>query len=193
VTDKGDADAMRANYLHLDVHAREVLAAGVRGDFAEIGVWHGYTFVPLAELARQAGRVIHAVDSWRGMASPTAADGDEYAAGALSTGGSVAFREAVRPFRNVRIHEGWVPDILAGMATRRFAFVHVDLDQFRPTLEALRFFWPRLSTAGRLMVHDYFPGRQVLASFAVSAWCRETGIAIAGVQEYSRHCWFVKA
>lgn len=44
----------------------------------------------------------------------------------------------------------------------RFALVCVDFDLFRPTLEALERFLPRLSPGGFILLHDYtssqFPG-----------------------------------
>jgi len=39
-------------------------------------------------------------------------------------------------------------------------FVHLDADLYDPTLSGLRFFYPRLSKRGILLVHDYnaWPG-----------------------------------
>ena len=36
-----------------------------------------------------------------------------------------------------------------------FAFVVLDVDLYRTTLEGVEFFWPRLAEGGYLMIHDY--------------------------------------
>jgi O-methyltransferase len=55
----------------------------------------------------------------------------------------------------VDIHPGFVPDTLAAVADRTFAFVLLDLDLHAPTLASLEFFYPRLAPGAFLFVHDY--------------------------------------
>jgi O-methyltransferase len=184
---------MRANFIHIEPMLREVLRCGVPGDLAEFGVWHGTTFMPMAELARVDGRVIHAVDSFCGMAQETSRDGDNYKRGALSVGGSKVFRHLAAPFGDtVKIHEGFVPDILAELEDVQFAFVHLDLDQYQPTLDALRFLWPRMSPGGVLICHDWKRGASTLAAGAIADWMTETGAVLAGERKESLHGWFVR-
>jgi Macrocin-O-methyltransferase (TylF) len=40
-------------------------------------------------------------------------------------------------------------------ALARFAFVHLDVDIYQSTLDAPRFFYPRLSPSGMIVTHDY--------------------------------------
>jgi hypothetical protein len=183
----------RANFVQFDFLLRSVLAEGVPGDLAEFGVWHGTTFMPMAELALLNGRVIHAVDSFEGLAEHGERDDGTYRKGGLSVGGSTVFRDLVRPYGGtVQVHEGWVPDVFAGFDDRvRFAFAHVDLDQYEPTMRALRFVWPRTSPGGVMLCHDWFPGSAVNASAALVDWMNETGTGLAGELE-SGHGWFRK-
>ena len=57
----------------------------------------------------------------------------------------------------VQAYAGWfpesVPDTLR--TSTRFAFVHLDADLYAPTKAGLEFFYPRLSTHGALVMHDY--------------------------------------
>jgi hypothetical protein len=185
---------MRANFIHIEPFVRHVFTPpfDVPGDIAEFGVWHGTTFLPMAELARRHGRCLHAVDSFRGMAAPGALDGDGYPQGDLSVGGPAVFRELVAPYGpTVLVHEGFVPEILGEMAACRFAFVHVDLDHYNPTLDSLRFVWPRLAPGGIVAVHDFYPNSDLLASGAVKNWCAETGERPRGPTD-GRHAWFQK-
>jgi len=56
----------------------------------------------------------------------------------------------------VVIKKGYVPDTFIGLESERFAFVNLDMDLFRPQLDALRFFCPRMSKGGVILVHDYY-------------------------------------
>ena len=185
---------LRATYEHLAPLVAEV--AGIPGDFAEFGVWRGTTFVPLAEAAALEGRACHAVDSFQGFAEPTDRDFDDagecrYRLGGLSTGGSQAFRTLVAGLLNVVIHEGFIPAVLHACENRRgFAFIHIDLDQYEPTLHALRWAWLRTRPGGIVCCHDYLIGRTYLATAACNDWMVETGLAWTGYNPVSRHVWW---
>ncbi len=184
---------MRANFVHIEEQLRSVLLDDVVGDIAELGVWRGTTFLPMAELARMAGRVCHAVDSFKGLPKATDRDGSRYPEGTYDVGGPADFRDLVRSYSGtVKIHEGFVPAILEELTDVMFAFVHLDLDQHGPTLDALRFLWPRMTPGGVLMCHDWARNRLSLAAGGIADWMAETGVELAGERD-SGHCWFVKA
>jgi len=184
---------MRASFEH--IYDLAVAREDVPGDFAELGVWQGTTFLPLADLARTFGKTIHAVDSFQGCPAPTPRDfapdgGCQFGKGALSVGGSKLFRDLMRHHHNVRIHEGWIPEILHDIPDDvRFAFVHLDLDQFDPTEAALAWLWPRMSPGGILVCHDWFDDREHLAAGAIRQWMAHTGVQPAGTLP-SEHIWF---
>ena len=56
---------------------------------------------------------------------------------------------------NIRYKPGFFPETTAGLETEKFALVHIDADLYAPTVEALTFFYPRLSNGGVIIVHDY--------------------------------------
>ena len=57
---------------------------------------------------------------------------------------------------NVTIQQGYVPDTFAGLENEMFAFVHLDMDLYKPQLSALRFFADRMSKGGMIFLHDYY-------------------------------------
>jgi hypothetical protein len=63
---------------------------------------------------------------------------------------------------NVIIKKGWVPETFKGLEDEKFVFVFLDMNLYAPTIAALRFFAPRLSKQGIIVLHDYylelFPG-----------------------------------
>jgi len=155
---------MRASFEHIRELAES--CETVPGDFAELGVWQGTTFLPLADTACQFGK------------------------GALSVGDSRLFRDLMRHHENVRIWEGWIPEILQEIPDDvRFAFVHLDLDQFDPTEAALAWLWPRISPGGVLCCHDWFDERTHLAAGAIRQWMDHTGVQPEGTLP-SEHIWF---
>lgn len=51
-------------------------------------------------------------------------------------------------FPHVRICAGWIPQVFATLPDRDWAFVHLDVTLYEPTLAALEYFYPRLNTGG---------------------------------------------
>jgi len=185
---------MRAAWTQI-AHLAETVRT-VAGDFAEFGVWQGATFLPMARA--WPDRACHAVDSFRGMAEPTVRDVDldgtqSCPRGAFDVGGAGPLRQATAAMPNVVIHEGFVPAILRECHTPRgFAFAHVDLDHFEPTLETLEWLWPRVNPGGLVVCHDWFEDSVRLAAGAVSDWMAIHNLKPAGVSHETRHIWFRK-
>jgi len=138
------------------------------GDFMELGVYQGDSFVELLEVARKRpdkGRVCHAVDSFRGMAQPGKEDGGQgsgYPLGRFDQGGSQRFRHRLdgMGYRESEyfIHEGYVPAILNNIESELvLGAALIDLDHYEPTAHALKWVWARLQIGGLLICDDYFP------------------------------------
>lgn len=62
---------------------------------------------------------------------------------------------ALSEFDFVELHEGWIPEKFPVADTVSFQFVHIDVDLYEPTLDSLKFFFPRLNTGGVLVCDDY--------------------------------------
>lgn len=61
------------------------------------------------------------------------------------------------PFKDkVRIKKGYFPETVNGLEETRYFFVSLDFDLYQPTLDGLKFFYPRLVVGGCILVHDYF-------------------------------------
>lgn len=56
----------------------------------------------------------------------------------------------------VIIKKGYFPETTKGLESEEFFFVNLDFDLYNPTLEGLRFFYPRLVNRGIILIHDYF-------------------------------------
>jgi O-methyltransferase len=125
------------------------LIEDVEGDTAECGVFEGAG----SWLICQAGRTHHIFDSFEGLSAPSASDGAYWHQGAMSAGEDIVLYN-LSPFEP-ELHKGWIPDAFPEVADRTFAFVHIDVDLYQPTLDSLAFFHPRLAPGGIIVCDDY--------------------------------------
>jgi hypothetical protein len=151
----------------------DVLALAPDGLRIEFGVHRGAT---LAKMARHGGETI-GVDSFAGMAAPTERDVKDgwnpYPRGRFATPEGVA--QAAAP--KARLVKGFVPDILAELPEGAFAFAHVDMDHYGPTMAAMRWLWPRMMTGGVICADDWFEGRDWLAAGALNEFAADHPMA----------------
>lgn len=59
-----------------------------------------------------------------------------------------------------------------------FALVSLDPDLYEPTLEGLRYFYPRLAPGGRILIHDYTSCQFEGVKMAVDEYCRAEGLFV---------------
>ena len=53
------------------------------------------------------------------------------------------------------IRRGFFPDTAKGLEDERYSLVSLDVDLYAPTLAGLAYFYPRLSSGGIIILHDY--------------------------------------
>jgi O-methyltransferase len=156
----------------------------IDGAIAECGCFRGLSAFMLCSAikARSAifdGNGFHVFDSFQGLSDPMPEDDiadDTPNASVMRmmtrAGAFAATLEQVRgslgAFPGIQFHPGWIPASFKGQAERRYRFVHVDVDLYDPTRDALEYFYPRLAPGGRIVSDDYsWPGaRQALEEFA---------------------------
>ena len=133
---------------------KEMLGGELRGELAEAGVYEGGT----AEIIRKAipNTPLHLFDTFTGLPNTIVKglDADSYYEGHMQVDlEKVKFY--FRQYENVFIYPGFIPDTLEAVKDRGFAFVHIDLDIYQSTRDALMFFYPRMEIGGSILIHDY--------------------------------------
>ncbi len=90
---------------------------------------------------------------------------------------------------NVIVKKGYFPES-AKDVDDRFVFVNLDFDLYKPTIEGLKFFWPKMVKGGVILVHDYFnaPGiieedRYLGIRAAVSEFAEENGLSFMPIAD----------
>ena len=148
----------------LSVLAKEIYKKGISGCTAELGVYRGFfsklisTYFP--------DRKLFLFDTFEGFPENQAnfdkhhfnASGADYD----FTNTSVEIiQNVLGKFLNYEIRKGFFPGSADGI-TDKFCFVSLDVDLYEPTLAGLKFFYPKLSAGGYIIVHDFghpsYPG-----------------------------------
>lgn len=130
---------------------------GVQGSFAELGVYKGITANMIYEMDKS--RTLHLFDTFKGFDEKDIQlekkQGGKYSTREFADTSVEAVRAYINGGDSIIFHAGYFPDTTTGLENERFAFVSIDADLYKPTLEALHFFYKRLSPEGILMIHDY--------------------------------------
>jgi hypothetical protein len=133
----------------------------LRGDTAECGVYEGRTSHLMCRAAHgRDPREHHIFDSFDGLSEPTdhdaTTDPTAYQWKKHDLGvPEETVRENLKEFEFVKYYAGWIPDRFGEVADRRFSLVHIDVDLYQPTKDAVEFFYPRLVRGGVIVCDDY--------------------------------------
>jgi len=137
-------------------------ACRMGGDIIEIGVWRGGSGCLMAARATAlgSGATIFLCDTFSGVVRAGEKDshyrGGEHADTSVALVTDLAARLGLD---NVRILQGIFPDDTGGgIADRRFALCHIDVDVYESARHILDWVWPRLKVGGIVVFDDYgFP------------------------------------
>lgn len=123
---------------------------GVPGAAAELGVYRGFFARCINTLLPE--RTLYLFDSFCGFS-----EGDNAAESFQAAHEHITPRQvlAIQPHpEKIILKPGFFPKSLCGLEDR-FCLVSLDVDFEQTTLEGLRYFWPRLSPGGYLLLHDW--------------------------------------
>lgn len=131
--------------------------AGLRGAAAEAGCYVGVSAWFMAK--ELDGCDFHLFDSFEGLSEPCVEDQSpagvsQWERGHFS-GSEVAIRKNLGGFRGIHFHKGWIPERFTDVANEKFKIIHIDVDLYEPTLETIKFFYPRMTIGGIMVFDDY--------------------------------------
>lgn len=175
-----DADYVRIKTLEL---LSEQIAS-IPGDLAELGVYRGFFSRILNRLMPQ--RRLHLFDTFDGFAPEEAQrelDRSTCSASFLEAHKNTSLTQVLRsmPFpEQLVLHPGIFPESLNGLETS-FALVSLDADFEDTTYAGLSYFWPRLSSGGYLLLHDYRSPNLTGVQKAVQRYEQEHQLHLPGV------------
>lgn len=134
---------------------RLALESGVVGEFAEVGTFQGGS-AKLIYRSVHGQRPMHVFDTFSGIPEDEMSMKDAGVSAGDFTSTLEDVANYLKPCRNMMIYPGRFPrETSEPIEKRRFAFVHLDMDIYKPTLEALQFFYTRMSPGGAFILDDY--------------------------------------
>lgn len=124
------------------------VARDVSGDLAELGVYRGGVAKVMS--LHSPHKTVRLFDTFEGIPEHSEADAfhkpGEFACSLADV------QRHLADCHNVVFHPGLFPATAAGDA---FSVVHLDADLYQSTLDGLRYFWPRLSIGGAIVLDDW--------------------------------------
>jgi hypothetical protein len=146
-----------ARLYALMLNVKQILAEGVPGEVAELGVYRGNSAAVLAHYARAGGRRLYLFDTFEGFAARDLQGVDASRRENFSETSLPLVRQLVGE-QGVVYVPGYFPQSIPPDIAERFSIVHLDCDLYAPMRAGLAFFYPRLSPGGLLLLHDYSSG-----------------------------------
>lgn len=151
--------------------------AELPGDLAELGVYQGEFATRMSRCFPD--RTLYLFDTFEGFDArdvgvetqsgySRAAEGDF-----ADTSVELILSKMTAPGQVV-IRKGYFPETIPEEETS-FALVSLDADLYEPTLQGLRYFYPRLVSGGVILLHDYQNARFSGVRAAVEAFEQECG------------------
>jgi len=164
----------------LRLQAEEINRKNIEGSIAELGVYKGYSARELNILFKE--RKLYLFDTFTGFDERDVEHEKQYGnimpiADDFSDT-NIRQVKSILPYpENVVFCKGYFPDTAENIE-EKFALVSLDPDLYLPTLNGLRYFYPRLSKGGCILLHDYNSTQFPHVKKAVDDFSRESDIKI---------------
>ncbi len=165
-------------------------ASKLEGDFVECGVSHGFLSSGVMHHLDwdRLGKTFYLLDTFEGM-DPRFVSDVERETGALEKSqaavrfgyyatGVDSVRANFSEWQNVRIIAGSVPETLDQVDAATVAYLHIDMNCAPPEIAALRYFWPRLTPGGFVLLDDYAQRGRDEQRLAMDSVARDLGVTI---------------
>jgi O-methyltransferase len=145
---EGHSDDVRYASIALAIQRLEL--ERVEGSFAELGVYRGVTSAFIHRLAPE--RRLYLFDTFAGFPEQALEAGKDER---FKDASQEVVAETIGNTANVEFKAGYFPETAAGLENEKFAFVMLDFDMYRPAVDALKFFYPRLVRGAYFFMHDF--------------------------------------
>lgn len=169
-------------------------ALKVKGDFVECGVGKGFISSGIMAALNwdSVNRQFHLFDSFAGIT--TSALNEAEAERIRKNFGNVdtrnkyfspyyaeSYEKVVDNFsewKNVQIVRGNIPDTLSNSQICSVAYLHIDMNCIMPEIEAINFFWPKLTQGAVVILDDFAHVGFELQHHAWNEWSIKNNIPI---------------
>jgi O-methyltransferase len=135
----------------------------IPGDIAEVGVYKGGSSKLICRFKDE--KKLHLFDTFSGLPELSKEDNSkQFVKGKFNYSMEIV-KDLLREYENVFFYKGIFPSTGESVKNKKFSFVHLDVDLYESTLDALKFFYPRMNKGGVIISHDYFVAKGVKKAF----------------------------
>lgn len=130
----------------------------VKGDIAEVGVHMGGSAKLILEA--EQNKAVWLFDTFEGLPETSDRDQETHYKGRFNCG----YEEVanyLEGYKNHRLIKGFFPQTGGIIKDKKFSFVHFDVDLYQSTKDCLGFFYPRMTSGGVILLHDYIKSKGV--------------------------------
>ena len=128
--------------------------SNVAGDIVEIGVFEGGSAELICQ--KKEKKTLHLFDTWEGIVAT--AEEDLKTHSKFNIGRYSAKLEPVKEklsqYSNVKFYKGEFPKTYENNIDK-ISLLHIDVDLYKPTKDAIRLLWNKLQIGGIMILHDY--------------------------------------
>jgi len=165
--EKSDNSFKQSRFLDLINLVKFTLNKNEIEDFVEVGCWLGHSSYAISYLIKKYSKKkinFHIFDSFEGLSDRSKSDEglskfSNYQLlkirNQFKSDENFVKNKVLGDFNFVETYKGWVPDKFHILENKRFSLVHIDVDLYEPTLDSLKFFFPRLIDGGVIICDDY--------------------------------------
>ena len=142
-----------------NIYALVQKVKSIEGDIVEVGVYKGGSARIICEVKER--KSLHLFDTFEGMPEVAEVDTPVFRTGQCVP----VYDEVVKllaPYPRIHLHKGFFPDTTAPAEHLKFSLVHLDPDIYDSMKAGLGFFYPRMSSGGVILLHDYPNGPGVV-------------------------------
>jgi O-methyltransferase len=125
----------------------------LEGDIAEVGVYRGET-AKIICLAKRESKYLHLFDTFEGLPDASIYDDKRFTKNKYQCNIKIV-TDYLKDFQNVIFYKGLFPETASPIKGEKFCMVHLDVDLYQSTKDALSFFYTRMVSGGVILSHDY--------------------------------------
>ncbi len=147
----------KQRFFILWMQIRRIQNEQIHGDFAELGVYKGDSARLINAMAPE--RKLHLFDTFDGFRDDDlkmeSGEAATYTHSNFADTSVETVKEKIGNTSQLIFHPGHFPTSTRELESKKFAFVNIDVDLYRPTKAGLEYFFVRLNPGGVILLHDY--------------------------------------
>lgn len=155
----------------------------LEGDFVECGVNLGGLSRAIVQYVdfNKSSKRFYLFDTYCGLAQTHISRGEEELLAHHNSIYRDCYEEAARNFQDyphVQLVKGTVPETLGTVSIEKVAYLSIDMNCVMPEVEALRFFWDKLSPGALVVLDDYGWEPHRIQKEGIDTVAREKGVSV---------------